>query len=897
MYIFFIAIHFAYAEAIALTGQSGTYTVDKDFDSGKMINVGHQPSDQLQLVGQSKAFSFIWVAVSSKGTVVKIDTVTGKVLGEYHTAPRGRGLNPSRTTVDKNGNVWVTNRDESEMVRPNAIAPGIPIMPRQMGSLTHIGLVENGQCVDRNKNGVIDTSSGQNDVLPWTNEGRVDDLGGVSTAEDECILHYTRVNSYGTRHVSVTKDNHVWVSGTGGRFFDLLDGVTGKIIKQAGSVNHGGYGGLIDSRGVIWSTNPFLRWDTRLPLMGPPGMNWQALGPSYGVCIDSKGNVWTSVADRIYKYSPDGRVIGEFFHGSQLAQGCVVDQKDHVWIAHSMNSSTVGHIRNDGTYVGTIEVGDGPTGVAVDSVGKIWATNFNSRNVSRIDPKRGRIGADGVTTVGEVDFTSGDLGGNLYNYSDMTGSLLQGAPENGSWTVVHDSGLKNADWGRVTWTSKEPGDSVITVKVSSSEDGVNFGPFETAKREMDLTVQNGRYLKVEVFFKRSGQDGDKDGTKDTPILYDLSLMTDPCFRDKTCYDQSNIILKQRAVEIKDEPVGTEKEMKPPEKEEKPVKEMKPPEKVDKPVKEIKPPDKKEAVVEPPVEPKPPKETKPTDKKEAPVEPPKPKNNLKFIAKPASIDMGKVEKNAEAKDAVKLKDAAQIQGDVELLVSSDYERSGTKLELNTGQEWIPLGKTPKIVHISEGDNLNLPLRLRVGRCPEGSLPSEVFHIFFEGKDANAQVQKTETNFTVSVQYPGWFYCWRWLIALASGLMLTGILIHGFWIPSRFPERLGVVLSPEEDMAEGFFHPIRAQKGTGSGFYRDAKVYVCEDYRLAGSPTGAVACLRADSGQVRIKPIHGSGLLRQTIDGEWEEIPQDETTMRHGVIYKNHLGSLYFELRTG
>ena len=36
----------------------------------------------------------MWVAVSSKGTVVKINTDTGEILGEYRTAPEGQPLNP-----------------------------------------------------------------------------------------------------------------------------------------------------------------------------------------------------------------------------------------------------------------------------------------------------------------------------------------------------------------------------------------------------------------------------------------------------------------------------------------------------------------------------------------------------------------------------------------------------------------------------------------------------------------------------------------------------------------------------------------------------------------------------------------------------------------------------------
>src|SRR4030042_271862 len=90
-----------------------TYTENADFDEGAAINVVHGVPGQLQLDDTTKAFPFIWVAASARGTIVKIDTDTGEVLGEYYSSPDGRGRNPSRTTVDKNGNVRAGNRNES----------------------------------------------------------------------------------------------------------------------------------------------------------------------------------------------------------------------------------------------------------------------------------------------------------------------------------------------------------------------------------------------------------------------------------------------------------------------------------------------------------------------------------------------------------------------------------------------------------------------------------------------------------------------------------------------------------------------------------------------------------------------------------------------------------------
>ncbi len=484
--------------AAAVGGNSRTYTLDADFDEGGYSNVVHDPSDQLQLDDTTTPFNFMWVAVSSKGTIVKIDTETGAVLGEYRSAPLGQPTDPSRTTVDKSGSVWATNRAGNSVV--------------------HIGLVENHQCVDRNNNGVIDTSTGLGDVLDWTNSGGADTNGGVSTAADECLIHYTKVRASGTRHVSVTADNDVWVSGIGGQQFDLIDGATGAIIRQEGPVGAGGYGGLIDGAGVIWSARPLLRWDTANPLTSP---NARTYGhDSYGLCIDSKGNVWnTSLGgNQIHKFAPDGTLVASYQHGAEYAQGCVIDRKDHVWVAHSIlgGQNTIGHLLPDGSLVGNVTVGSGPTGVAVDARGKIWTTNYYSRTVSRIDPAAGPAGPDGSTPVGAVDFTTVDLGGLLYNYSDMTGSTLHGAPENGTWEVLHDSGTAGADWGTVSWNAKVTGDGFVKVTVASSEDGVNFGPPQDASNGVDLTVANGRYLQVTVAFQRSG-------TGVSPILYDLTV--------------------------------------------------------------------------------------------------------------------------------------------------------------------------------------------------------------------------------------------------------------------------------------------------------------------------------------------------------------------------------------
>lgn len=484
------------AMATHLTGVPATYTIDIDFDDGTLINVNHDSpnNDQLQLNAMGEPFNFIWVAASARGTIIKIDTLTGQVLGEYLSAPAGRARNPSRTTVDANGNVWAGNRDEASGGR---------------GSVVHVGLLENGQCVDRNTNGVIDTSTGLGDIRAWTNPGGVDDLGGVSSADDECIIHYVRTAGTNVRTVAVDGSNNVWIGGLGNRVHELHDSAGAAVPATQFNVGCGGYGGLVDGSGVLWSARGLMRYDPA----SPPGI-CLPVSNSYGLGLDGTGHVWNSqwTNNTITRLSPGGGILNTYGTGGACSRGVAVTADDHIWVANSC-SNTVTRLNNSGVLQAVIPVGNHPTGLSVDAAGLVWVTNLASDDVMRIDPS---------TNLVNLTVSLG-AGAGPYNYSDMTGSTLTAPPDNGTWTIVHDSGIFGLEWGKVTWTASEPGDSTISVTAASSADGITFGPAEAVSQGVDLTVADGQYLKVVVSFARSTTDDDNDGVDDSPILLDLTI--------------------------------------------------------------------------------------------------------------------------------------------------------------------------------------------------------------------------------------------------------------------------------------------------------------------------------------------------------------------------------------
>ena len=507
------AIRDADPGAAPVPGVFAVYTLDDQFDTGSLVSLHHDTplNDQLQLVENGSTFPFIWIALSDFGTIVKIDVETGKVLGEYSTSPDNRGSDPSRTTVALDGSVWVGNRGGQ--------------------SVTHVGLPELNQCVDRNGNGFIDTSVGLGNILLWPNADGSDTNGGVTTAQDECILHHVRTSSSGTRHISVTKDNDIWVSGTGNRVFNLIDGQTGTIVRTESGFSCGGYGGLIDGNGIIWSVTSggsVLRWD---PDVQPPTAESKrcigGLAP-YGIAIDSEGWIWISSfgGNQVRKVSPDGNtVLGPFGHGTNGAQGLAVDGNDDVWISNNLysNQTLIGHVKGDGTYVGTVtDTCRSSTGMAVDANGKIWAACYSDGKAARIDPTGGPIGADGITPVGATDLVVDLRGSHPYNYSDMTGAVaLRATAPQGSFSAIQDSGIEGAEWGNVRWNTEpeafvpEGGSITVEVRASDTVPGLGGTPWITIDSGVSFEIY-GRYLQVRATLRPAA-----DGT--SPVLSDLRI--------------------------------------------------------------------------------------------------------------------------------------------------------------------------------------------------------------------------------------------------------------------------------------------------------------------------------------------------------------------------------------
>ena len=352
---------------------------------------------------------------------------------------------------------------------------------------------------DRDHDGLIHTSKGLGDIFPWT--GPENGLNGqVTTADDECIINYTTILPTGTRTIAVDANNDVWVGGLNNRWHEKLNGLSAMAFAgsaflgtKVGYAVPGGYGGLIDGNNVLWSSGDGMGLLRRvLPPVGGngspgginKGLNLGSLHGWYGLGIDPcLGNIWhtSSSGNRVSEWAPSGVWIASYAAGfagnpsGTTSQGVAVDDRGNVWIAHGLGNKTVGHLlaRNFGSYLAGALVGavdltqlypvtgggpfpvpgpHGPTGVAIDSNGKVWVSCNDSSKAMRIDPDAGAASLD--RHVGAVDLVVNlGAGASPYNYSDLTGFNAIGVTgPAGFWDFVQDSCAAGTMWGVLSWT-------------------------------------------------------------------------------------------------------------------------------------------------------------------------------------------------------------------------------------------------------------------------------------------------------------------------------------------------------------------------------------------------------------------------------------------------------------
>jgi len=372
---------------------------DSDTDSDSDSDSDSDTDPEVEL-------SFIWIANTLDSMLSKVDTQTAVEVARYRTCP-GSGCQPSRTSVNLYGDVVVTNKDAW---------PGSAM--KVAASID--------DCVDKNDNDTIETSTGPSDVLPW--------------GEDECVLWYTELPTEGflAHGVRATAwdgntdplegiGGNVWIgtcdfnNQTINEVVYKLDGETGEIADQVvlPLEMNCAYGGAMDAEGGLWvfdrtvDDRKIIRIDTESLTCSTP-----VVVGGYGITVHPDGSVWTSGADNtngnhaVYRYDPEGDTIESQLTdgGGGIAVG-VGMSAGYLWIGNwsdSLLKVDETDLSVDGAYV----IGTEVIGVAVDFEGYVWAVDREGDAAYKFDPLLEEV----VATV-PIPFP--------YTYSDMTGVQLK----------------------------------------------------------------------------------------------------------------------------------------------------------------------------------------------------------------------------------------------------------------------------------------------------------------------------------------------------------------------------------------------------------------------------------------------------------------------------------------
>jgi len=400
--------------ASASEGSTGSGTTAQVDSTGADTDADPPPCEP---GGVGEQFSYLWIANTDQGSVSKINTNTMLEVARYYTDPVQSGAaSPSRTSVSLDGRFMVVSN-------------------RDTGSITKIAANE-VDCVDKNNDGVIQTSKDKAQLLPY--------------AQEECTLWTTkltannhqwgpRATTFGIPTWNVDKcayeDEKVWVGymiAPTQAQMARLNSYTGEIEAKVDIPNfplygsYSPYGAAVDPDGNIWTSAVTHRAVIRIDVKTLEVKRWDSpdADAHYGITIAADGRVWFA------NYGGHGGHGGVSFFDPKTEQWKVIpgttgnlwrsvaaDDKGRVWVSNNGGPFGCGLLEIDGenetiTNFHTFAQCGTPVGVGLDGKGKVWMIDYNGWTW-QMDPMTFEKKQLPVANV-------------HYTYSDFTGSGLSG---------------------------------------------------------------------------------------------------------------------------------------------------------------------------------------------------------------------------------------------------------------------------------------------------------------------------------------------------------------------------------------------------------------------------------------------------------------------------------------
>ncbi|MDJ0765868.1 MAG: hypothetical protein QNJ97_22990 [Myxococcota bacterium] len=427
-------------------GEDSDGSTDSDSDGDTDADTDGDNDSDGDTDSPAEEYSYLWIANTGEGTLTKIATRDEVEVARYTTCPYDVKCDPSRTSVNLYGDMVVTGRRQEV---------GSSIWWGEGASMVTKFAAYEEDCIDKNNNGVIDTSTGPTDVKPW--------------GEDECMVWSTElagnIGARGTAwdgksDIGTGIGGHVWV-GTCDRDIDgneteivyVINGDTGEIDDELEITGYCLYGAASDGESVwfidlIYPTLTDGPSDEhfRLTQINIETKEVQAYQTpcSYGITVDADGLVWTGGYNpdmwgehciaRFNPYASEGNQVtrvdipvpnmveanswGVWMRGLgvgiELSEGYVWAVQT-VGLLHKIDLSTLSIVDSfDIETNAFVEQQNHIIGVAIDFDGYVWVVSEIENAAYKVHPQ---TGAFKKIIIGEKPYT----------YSDMTGIQLHNA--------------------------------------------------------------------------------------------------------------------------------------------------------------------------------------------------------------------------------------------------------------------------------------------------------------------------------------------------------------------------------------------------------------------------------------------------------------------------------------
>ena len=477
---------------------------------------------------QSALSRYMWVADTNLPGVVKIDLTTMAIVGRYRTG----GSNTSRTTVNALGEAFIGSRSDG-----NGTKTGVTkILPDGKG------------CPDRNNDGVVTTSTGPDDVLPWGQDECVEwhvetegDIRGLAAQDIAGTKHETICKGFAgskefdPKEITALDEHYVWVGGIHGKVYKL-DAKTGKILlKTTAPVQV--YGAALSGDGKLWvgaGGGGFGFIDTKqctdettceaatvctqtcteqsCPATCDTAVKaaYSGMLGGYGITVDYKQRVWRSgyPTAATMRYDPGAPADQRLAYAKVGAYGGGIAADANGWVWGASLGSAVVRVNGD-TLDGTT-IPANSKGIAVDAQGRVLAVQYDGY-VHLIEP--GQTITDNKLTVNALT-----LKGIAYAYSDMTGIQTRLAANEPGWyrSLFNPcTGLNETPtWHTLKWDVEAPTGTWImfNVRTADTPEDLKTATWSTVacisppggKGQASIAALSGKLVEAEVRFIATG---------------------------------------------------------------------------------------------------------------------------------------------------------------------------------------------------------------------------------------------------------------------------------------------------------------------------------------------------------------------------------------------------------